>query len=244
MTVDVTDAAVSPDPIERVRWPVMFQRWDDITFLHWRYEPSVIEPLLPRSLELEAFDGSAWVSVTPFRLRDVRPTALPPLPWLSESPETNVRTYVRDADGRSGIWFFSLDIARLPLATLGRITYRIPYMWARLEIQQSGDHFRYRGRRRIPPHRASYDITVERHGPVQGSMLDHFLTARWAMFSTYGRFLSRTAVEHAPWPLWRASVVDLHESLITSLGVPSPEGVPLVHFSPGVLTRISAPHFD
>ena len=31
------------------------------------------------------------------------------VPWASRFCETNVRTYVRDRQGRAGIWFFSLE---------------------------------------------------------------------------------------------------------------------------------------
>jgi uncharacterized protein YqjF (DUF2071 family) len=40
-------------------------------------------------------------------------SSIPAVPWLSRFPEINVRIYVLDARGRSGIWFFSLDTARL-----------------------------------------------------------------------------------------------------------------------------------
>jgi uncharacterized protein YqjF (DUF2071 family) len=47
-------------------------------------------------------------------MEGVRAPLVPSVPWLSRFPEINVRTYVRDDQGRSGIWFLSLDAARLP----------------------------------------------------------------------------------------------------------------------------------
>lgn len=104
---------ISEYPPRSVKWPVMFQRWDSLTFLHWRYPPEVISPLLPRKLELDTFDGTAWVGLTPFVLTGLRPPGFPAIPWISRFPEMNVRTYVRGPDGERGIWFFSLEAARI-----------------------------------------------------------------------------------------------------------------------------------
>jgi len=94
---------LSPFAPDRVRIPVMFQQWTNISFVHWRYDPQELQHFLPRPLQIDTFDGDAWVSLTPFRVRHLRPPCLPSLPWLSSFPETNVRTYVRALDGSRGI---------------------------------------------------------------------------------------------------------------------------------------------
>src|SRR4051812_8969252 len=114
----------------------MYQGWERLTFLHWRYSPAAIAPLIPPSLELDTFDGEAWVGLTPFKVTGLRPPGLPALPWLSEFPEMNVRTYVRGPDGERGIWFFSLEASRLAAVAGARLTYRLPYRWARMRVNQ------------------------------------------------------------------------------------------------------------
>src|SRR5215210_4664036 len=69
----------------------------DLLFEHWRVRPDLLRPLIPAQLELETYDSWAWIGVVPFLMTDVHPRALPPVPWLSEFPELNVRTYVRFA---------------------------------------------------------------------------------------------------------------------------------------------------
>ena len=49
--------------------PVMLNRWESLTFLHWRYQPEVVQRLLPPGLTVDTFDGSAWVALVPFVLR-------------------------------------------------------------------------------------------------------------------------------------------------------------------------------
>jgi uncharacterized protein YqjF (DUF2071 family) len=50
----------------------MLHEWSTMTFLHWPYRPSLVQRLLPPSLEVESVDGQAWVGLLPFRMRDVR----------------------------------------------------------------------------------------------------------------------------------------------------------------------------
>lgn len=90
----------------------MAQRWERLTFVHWSFDPDTVQQLLPEWLHVETFDGAAWVGVVPFFMR-VASARGHRLPWASHFCETNVRTYVRDLQGRSGIWFFSLDAARI-----------------------------------------------------------------------------------------------------------------------------------
>ncbi|HEV2893769.1 MAG TPA: DUF2071 domain-containing protein, partial [Actinomycetota bacterium] len=65
------------------------------------------------------------------------------------------------------------------------------------------------------------------------------LTARWQLYTTLGPVLARSTVEHEPWPLHRAVVRELRGNLVAAAGLPAPEGEPVVHWSPGVRTRIS-----
>ena len=223
----------------------MYQTWSWLTFLHWSYEPRVLQRLLPARLEPHTFDGRAWVGLTPFLLQDLRAPVAPALPWFTSFPETNVRTYVVGPDGREGLWFFSLDAARLEPVLAARSTYRLPYMWSTMTVERLGATVRYRSRRRWPgPTPATSAITVE-VGPALGSgelgEFDHYLTARWQLYTILGPLLARASVEHEPWPLHRAVVRELRSELLAVAGLPDPEGDPVVHWSPGVRTRISGP---
>jgi uncharacterized protein len=234
----------SPSPPWPVRWPVMYQTWTWLSFLHWSYDPAVVQRLLPKNLEVQTFQGQAWVGVTPFLLEDLRTPVAPALPWFTSFPETNVRTYVRGPDGREGLWFFSLDAARLEPVLVARSTYALPYMWSQMAVERDGSTIRYRSRRRWPgPNPAPSQIIVEvgpALRPQELGEFDHYLTARWQLYTTLGPLLARSTVEHEPWPLYRAVVRELETDLVAAAGLPDPEGEPVVHWSPGVRTRISA----
>jgi uncharacterized protein len=242
MTADAGD--IGRFPSELVRRPIMLQGWNRITFLHWSYDPRTIGRLLPRGLRVDEFEDRAWVGITPFLLEDVTVPGIPPPPWLSRSPETNVRTYVRGQDGRRGIWFFSLDIARLPAMIIARTAFRLPYMWSKLSATATSGRMRYRGERRLGGRSASYDIEVEPTRRLEEddvSAFDNFLTARWVLFTFYGRHPASVSVEHPPWSLWRATPVRVDQGLLAAAGVPPPRDDPVLHFSPGVSTRIGVP---
>jgi uncharacterized protein len=89
-----------------LRSAVMRQQWRDLLFVHWPIAADALRPLVPESLELDLFEGTAYVGLVPFTMTGVRPVGLPAVVGLSSFHETNVRTYVRLADRDPGVWFF------------------------------------------------------------------------------------------------------------------------------------------
>ena len=229
-----------PVPVER---PLMGHRWDTLTFLHWRYEPAVVQALLPPGLRVEVRDGSAWVGLVPFVLEVTRPDR-PPVPWLSRFAETNVRTYVTADDGSTGVWFLSLDAARLAAVLAAHATYCLPYFWSKMAVARVGDVMTYRARRRWPaPAGVSSEIAVRVGNAFPANDLtdlDHWLTARFRLYSVHARRARFALASHAPWPLHRAEVLHLDDELVAATGLPQPDGPPLVHWSPGVKVRVGA----
>ncbi len=216
----------------------MFQSWEWLTFLHWRYEAEVIRRLLPGTLTLDTFDGVAWVGLTPFLLTKLRAPLAPAVPWLSRFPETNVRTYVRGPNGEPGVWFFTLECARLAGVVGARASFRLPYRWARMSVRPSDRLIEYRSDRYRLFGQGHTNIAIEPGGPMQPQDLDNFLTARFRLYTVAGKRLGFADIEHAPWPLQRARLVKLEQDLIEHSSVPRPEGEPVVHYSRNVDVRI------
>jgi uncharacterized protein len=226
---------------------VMVQAWRAVTFLHWRYPVDAVARLLPDGLHVDTHQGQAWVGLIPLLMDGVRAAGLPALPWLSRFPETNLRTYVRAPDGGTGIWFFSLDAARLPVVTAARLGVGLPYMWSRMSVRHSGtaagDWISYRSRRLLPgPAGAVCDLDVVAGAPLppaEPGSLEHFLTERYRLYSVWAGRLVRADARHRQWPLREARVQLLRQSLTAAAGLPEPEHEALVHASPGgVVARI------
>lgn len=53
------------------RWR-MAQRWNDLLFAHWPIPAEEMARLLPAGVEVDTFDGFAWVGVVPFWMDQVR----------------------------------------------------------------------------------------------------------------------------------------------------------------------------
>jgi uncharacterized protein YqjF (DUF2071 family) len=238
---EVARLGVCPTPVERA---AMVHWWDELTFLHWPYPADEVQRLLPAGLEVETRDGTAWVGLVPFFLRVGLP-GVRPVPWMSQFAETNVRTYVRSTDGESGIWFFSLDAARMGAVLIARATYRLPYFWSRMRLERDGSAIRYECTRRWPgPRGARSRVAIDVGKPFEPdelTPLDHFLTARWALYSAPRSGLHHARASHDPWPLHRGRVVHLDDELVRAAGLAAPRGAPLVHYSPSVEVRIGWP---
>ncbi|MFV2039297.1 MAG: YqjF family protein [Acidimicrobiales bacterium] len=223
-----------------VKWAVMRQAWNNLLFVHWPVSPEVVDQRLPRGITADVFGGTAWVGLAAFQKERVGATRIR-VPYLGNFPETNVRTYVRGPDGRPGVWFDSLDIARLVPALMSRLTYGLPYMWSKMSIAESGTQRRYECRRRFGGRGATSSIRAEigpAISPGDVSPLERFLTCRWGLYSRYASRLLYAPVEHPEWPLHRATLLDMEDELAWVAGYPSPESPPLVHWTPGVEVRI------
>ena len=61
MNVPVASSDVLGDlpvhPPHSVGRGVMVQRWDDLAFISWAFDPQTVERLLPTGLEVDTFDG-------------------------------------------------------------------------------------------------------------------------------------------------------------------------------------------
>jgi uncharacterized protein len=231
-------AGSCPFTIDR---PVMTQRWERLTFLHWPFAPKLVQDLLPDGLQAETFRGSAWVGLVPFFMRVGTPGGRR-APWASNFCETNVRTYVRDRDGQPGIWFFSLEAARLGAVATARAGFRLPYFWSAMRLAERGGQIAYTCRRRPGGVTSRVRVSVgAAYRPGEASERDHFLTARWRLFSVAGSRHRFARACHEPWPLYHADAEVVDDQLVRAAGLPQPAGPPLVHYSPGVDVRIGWP---
>lgn len=227
-----------PHPVKR---PIMFQGWERLTFLHWEYEADVIRRHLPPGVEIDTFDGVAWVGLTPFVVSHLRPPFFPAIPWISSFPEMNVRTYVRGPDGERGIWFFTLEADRLAAVVGARLSYGLPYRWAAMRVQMNSGDMIYSSHRHLGA--ATAQIRIRRKSGIRPNALERFLTARYRLYTRIAGRLAFAQVEHEPWPLEGASAIELQQDVIQKSGVAAPKGEPLVHFSPGTYVRIGGPTF-
>jgi len=180
---------------------------------------SAIRHLVPRGLEIDEIDRSAWVAVTPFWMSGVTCRPFPPVPRISRFPELNVRTYVRHGD-RPGVWFFSLDAGSRLAVMVARWLFRLPYRFARMAHRREKDTIHYHSSR---PGGPSFDARYEPTGSVFASRPrtpESWLTERYCLYSQgrSGR-LYRAEIHHVPWPLQPGRVRVERNEMLSSHGI-------------------------
>jgi uncharacterized protein YqjF (DUF2071 family) len=212
----------------------MSMRWHDLAFLHWPVEAAALRPFIWPLLELDTFEGQAWLGVTPFRMTRVRPRWLPPAPALSAFPELNVRTYVTEG-GKPGVWFLSLDAGNPVAVWLARWTFHLPYYRARMSCIADDGGVTYKSlRTHRGAHPASFVGRYEPAGDVYRSRrgtLEYWLTERYCLYTVARGILYRGEIHHAPWPLQAASVEIEANTMAEATGLRLPRDPPHTHFA-------------
>jgi uncharacterized protein YqjF (DUF2071 family) len=209
---------------------IMRMTWHDLLFMHWPISPDALRQLLPRGLELDTFDGQAWLGIVPFYMTNVRPRFLPDA-MAAAFPEINVRTYARYRE-RTGVWFFSLDAANRLAVWGARRFYHLPYRLAAMKYSVHDGVVDYASRRKEEDHigiSCRYQATTEPRS-TQGS-LEYFLTERYGLFSSNSQGeLFWGQIHHKPWPLQSAEVELEINTMAKPLGLDL-RSAPLLHFA-------------
>lgn len=221
--------------------PLMRMQWRHLLFMHWPIHASKLRTLIPDSLSIDEFDGSAWVGLVPFTMRDVLPAFVPKAPGLCDVPrlsafhECNVRTYVtpRQGDAMPGVWFFSLDALSRAGVWAARRYFHLPYFYAKIRLDRQADTVRYAVDRRDAPRAAMQCqwTTGEAFPQSRPGELTYFLTERYALYAANARGeLLRCRIWHKPWPLRKASLGSLHDKLVHAAGIEIDQShPPLLH---------------
>ena len=242
-TIDRITPTLEPD-----QQALLHQNWHHLLFLHWEIPPQELQALLPPRLTLDTYDGKAYIGLVPFTLTGVRPILTPPLPWISTFDEINVRTYVH-LDGRDpGVWFFSLDASSKIAVAAARAAYHLAYYEADMsfrvgegalpEIELRSRRTDSRGTLPANAH-VRYRAVEGAAQPAVPGTLEHFLVERYILYAQDAdRQLYRARVHHQPYPVQRAEVLELDETLIWATGVKRAENPGLRHYAREVNVKV------
>jgi uncharacterized protein YqjF (DUF2071 family) len=222
-----------PWPLPAGPW-AMAQTWADLLFCHWRVAAAQLERHVPASLPLDLFDGTAWLTITPFEVQGTRLRGTLPPPALSRFPELNVRTYVT-LGGRPGIWFFSLDAGSMLAVAAARGLYRLPYLRARMAIARDGPSIDYRSerhdRRGAPARFEARYRPAGAHRHAAPESLEAWLVERYRLYTVDDRGdVFAGDIHHRPWTLQDADA-DIRENTMTAMHGIDLAGEPLVQFA-------------
>jgi uncharacterized protein YqjF (DUF2071 family) len=226
------DVRGRPWPLPEAPW-VLKQAWNDLLFAHWPVARDRLRELVPSFLELDLFDGQAWLTIAPFRLSDLSPRGVPPLPWVSSFNEINVRTYVV-LDGMPGVYFFSLD-ANSTIAVRGATSlFHLPYFLADIAAETESGRIVYRSRRLTDPSaefEGEYGPSGALFEPEAGT-IEYFLTERYCLYTQDSAAKAyRVEIHHRPWQLQTAEARVSKNTMADAIGIRLPFIAPLFHFA-------------
>ena len=196
--------------------------------------------LLPEWLEVDTFQGSAWLGAVPFWLDRIKIRGVPPIPGGRSFPDLNLRTYVRDQfTNTPGIYCFSLDSSNLIAVAMARALYHLPYHWAEMNLEQRSEReFAFYSRRRFASRPVIFKAryrglgTHDKLAHIQSGTLEYFFTERSCLFSSNraGQPI-RASLHYVPWPLEEAEAEIERNDLAGAIGIELPDRDPVLHYS-------------
>lgn len=227
----LASTAHRPWPLPRGPW-FLRQRWLDLAFVHWPVKAELLRPLIPATLTLQEYDGAAWLGVVPFRIEHF---GFRSTPTFFNFPELNVRTYV-EADGKPGVWFFSLDATSASVVFGARTFLHLPYFRAAMTHRADANGEVSFSSRRRNDARVEFSCRFAPTGAANiaaPGTLEYFLTERYCLYALWpGGRVRRLEVQHPPWLLQPGRITIDSNSMDEPLGRVIPRGViPLVHVS-------------
>lgn len=220
-------------PLPKGPW-VMTQKWEDLLFLNFPISAETMRHHIPDGLELDTYEGKAWVTVIPFKITDMRLRLLPPFPYIRKFLELNLRTYVQK-DDTPGIYFFSLDASKL-LPVIGARMTTLPYYYAKMNLKKKGDWFHYYSKRRSldnPEFKGKYRPVSDLFYPEAGT-LAHWLVERYYLWTDIGNTLLAGGIHHLPWQIAEAEVQLQQVQYPTFLSNPAAEQEMIFYYAPSM----------
>ncbi|HEY9685466.1 MAG TPA: DUF2071 domain-containing protein [Coleofasciculaceae cyanobacterium] len=214
---------------------IIRQSWRNLLFAHWPVPEELLRPLIPNALDVDTFEGQAWIGIVPFRM-EIAPRGLENSLFKRSFNELNVRTYVTHQGRHPGVWFFSLDAGDPLSVASARMFYKLPYFNAEATCRTHEDQIFYQSRR-THPHAPGAEFDAD-YGPISAAFqarwcsLEYWLTERYCLYTAdqQGQIYSGE-IHHAPWHLQPAQAEFRANRMTECLGIQLPDTAPHLLYS-------------
>lgn len=217
--------------MSKLPW-VMMQEWHDVYFLHWPIAPEDIRPYIPLELEIDTFDDRTWLGIVFFKMKNFRARFMPTVPIINNFYELNVRTYVKYR-GKSGVYFFSLDVNNKIIAQIHKAIGILPFRYANITEKRHQDIVTFQNRmEQIGQNPEILIVSIEPiEKAIQRTPLEYWLTERHQLWTKVKGKLVRQYNRHSPWILQRAACTVYENSMAIFKESHVQENEPIAHFS-------------
>jgi|TARA_B110000967_G_scaffold145707_1_gene149133 hypothetical protein len=228
-----------PFPMPIRNWSLR-QNWINLTFLHWEVDPNKLKKYVPNDLELDLFNGKAYVGTIPFTMENVRPHYLPSLPMVSTFPEFNIRIYVKK-NNKAGVLFLTLEAHSRITCKFAPWAYGLPYKYAFAKVKVGNDNEYYWNSKR-----KSNGIELKGKSFATGKLrtaekgtIEEFLFERYCLYVNHKGKTKIAHTQHSSWE-FQDAVADIEVNTLTGfydLGIEDLQKADLVHVTKGVKVR-------
>ncbi len=103
--------------------------WENIIMVNYEIDPEILLPFLPKGVELDLFNGKAYVSLVGFMFKNTKIFRVP-IPYLGNFEEINLRFYVQRKEGtiiKRGVVFINETIPYRIVAWMANKLYKEHY---------------------------------------------------------------------------------------------------------------------
>ncbi|MDN5211951.1 DUF2071 domain-containing protein [Fulvivirgaceae bacterium BMA12] len=222
----LNDAGHRPWPMPKAPWK-FYQEWNRAIFLHWEVDYDELKKLVPANLEIDLIEGKPWVSLVAFTMEKIRPRYLPAFKPISDFDEVNVRTYVKFAN-KTGVYFLSIEGGKKLSCQVAKSISQLPYRYSKITRSQN----------QYKTHNAEFDDRLDIQFHIEESIekksvLDEWLTERYALFQDFGKAINAFDIQHIQWPMnnIRVENLDVNYPRFKALFSGYPDKI---HYSEGV----------
>lgn len=193
-----------------IQRPFLTANWRYLAIVNYRVDPALLAKHIPPQVELDYYQGEAFISLVAFLFLDTRVLGVP-VPGHRDFEEVNLRFYVRrkSADTwRRGVCFVREIVPRRAIAAVARVFYGEPYLALPMKsdvIHRDGQvQVEYSWRRGKKWETISMSAMGDPVISAAGSH-EEFITEQYWGYTKTRAGCSEYRVEHPRWRIWPAS---------------------------------------
>ncbi|WP_298315865.1 DUF2071 domain-containing protein [uncultured Aquimarina sp.] len=180
-----------------------YQEWNNAIFLHWKVDYDELKKFVPKELEIDLFEGNAWVSLVAFSMEKIRPKHLPYFPPISNFEEINIRTYIKSGK-KTGVYFLSIEGGKKISCKIARKISELPYRYSKMK--RKSDFYTSSNNNFRDVFEIQFNLGKEQKTK---SNLDIWLTERYALFQDTQDAINEYEIHHPEWPLQEIEIKSL-----------------------------------
>ena len=185
--------------------------WRNLAMLNYPVDPGVLEPRVPAGCELDAWNGTTFLSVVGFRFLDTRVLGVP-IPFHRDFDEVNLRFYVRrkvEGEWRRGVVFVKELVPRWAIAFVARTVYNERYVSLPMRHREGPGSLAYEWCSRGAWEGLGVEFEGEATVPADDAEETFISEHYWGYAAQKDGGCVEYQVEHPRWAVWRARTAEL-----------------------------------